>query len=79
MGGEFQRFTLLAGNAVVRTARPPDIEGNWFVAASDKQTGEELWKAPLPSEPRFGGLAIDQTGRVYVVLREGAIVCYGPA
>jgi len=69
----------VARNAVVCTSRPADSLGDWAIVAYEKQTGEELWRQQLPSEPRFGGLAIDRDGRALVVLRDGGIACYGAA
>ena len=47
----------------------------WRLSAFDRQTGDDLWDAPLPSEPVLNGIAIAADGTVLVALRDGALVC----
>jgi len=51
----------------------PGKDGWALVARRD---GQDLWRQPLGGQPVRWGIATDATGRVFVSLRDGRIVCF---
>jgi hypothetical protein len=51
----------------------------WLLVALDRNTGSELWREELPSEPLSGGLSVNRDGNLIVMLRDGGVVCLGRA
>jgi hypothetical protein len=49
----------------------------WQLSAVARETGEELWHVPLPSEPLLNGIAVARNGSVIVTLRDGRVLCAG--
>jgi outer membrane protein assembly factor BamB len=51
------------------------------VFAIDINTGESLWKGMLGlhAPPVPWGMALDRDGRIIVTLKDGHIMCFGPA
>ena len=56
-------------------------QGPPSVAAIEIKTGEKLWKRPveLHAPPVRWGLAVDGEGRIIVALKDGHVMCFGPA
>jgi outer membrane protein assembly factor BamB len=54
-------------------------EESYGLTALDIRSGKALWKHPLPAGPVRWGVAIDRSGRALVSLRDGRVVCFGPA
>jgi outer membrane protein assembly factor BamB len=50
-----------------------------FVVALAIEDGAEVWRHDLPVPPVKGGLAVDHTGRVFVSLADGRLLCLAPA
>jgi outer membrane protein assembly factor BamB len=76
---------VLAENAVVVAGtdreypQPDAAKETYGLAALDLADGRVLWKHALPAGPVAWGLAIDRRGEVLVTLRDGRMVCFGPA
>jgi outer membrane protein assembly factor BamB len=66
-------------NAVLVAGSPP--QGSSSVFAIDINTGESLWKGMLGlhAPPVPWGMALDRDGRIIVTLKDGHIMCFGPA
>ncbi|MFC1735136.1 PQQ-binding-like beta-propeller repeat protein [Candidatus Hydrogenedentota bacterium] len=78
--GENVRVTAIARNAVIAVtgstlSNVGEIE--WRVSALSIDNGSELWRKALPLAPLPGGIAVDDAGRVSVVLVDGGILCFG--
>jgi outer membrane protein assembly factor BamB len=56
-------------------------QGPPFVAAVDIKTGGRLWKrgVQLSAPPVRWGLAVDSEGRIIVTMKDGHVMCFGPA
>ncbi len=54
-------------------------EESYGIAALEISSGKVLWKHVLPAGPVRFGTAIDREGRVLVALRDGRVLCFGPA
>ncbi len=76
----------LGSNAVVAAhgkGKPPGEAGRhpgferWALTAFDRADGKELWSVPLPHEPIYNGVSIDESGRVIVVHRDGSATIVG--
>ncbi|NUQ66130.1 MAG: PQQ-binding-like beta-propeller repeat protein, partial [Pirellulales bacterium] len=87
-GRPFQEHVAvaLAENAVVvagtdRAFSQPDAAAKetYGIAAINMADGRLLWKHPLPAGPVAWGLAIDRQGQLVVTLRDGRVLCFGPA
>jgi hypothetical protein len=63
-------------NAVVLTSSPES--GVSSVGAGRFDDGKFLWGFELPASPVPWGLAVDSEGRVFVTLKDGQVMCYGP-
>ena len=59
--------------------RPGEPGAPWVLAAQSPKDAAELWVQTLPGEPVPWGLAVDRDGRILVSLRDGRVLCYGPA
>jgi len=46
----------------------------WALTGFDRETGDELWSVPLPSEPLYNGIAVAPGGTVIVTLRDGTLL-----
>ena len=68
----------VAKNAVLLAWLRP-ASANRSVEALDLTTGKSLWDQRLPARPVDFGLAVDRDGRVLVALRDGRVLCFGPA
>jgi len=74
--------SVLCANAVVAahglpsaSGKPPDIS-TYAVTAYDRNTGAQLWQAPLPEQPLMDGLSIARDGSVLVRLLNGRVLCF---
>jgi len=47
------------------------------VAALELRSGKQLWSQTLPSAPVPWGMAVDSTGRVFLTLLDGQVLCIG--
>jgi outer membrane protein assembly factor BamB len=47
------------------------------VVALDLESGNVLWKHPLPSPPVPWAMAVNREGRVVVTLENGLVLCFG--
>jgi len=78
---------LLAGNAVVLTARGTDYfpgfygrfinYGSWRVFVINRADGSILFETPLPDAPARSGMSLTRAGDVLVPLQDGRVVCIG--
>ena len=50
-----------------------------FVAAVNLADGSDLWYEKLPAPAVKGGTAVDHTGRMFVALDDGRVICLGAA
>ncbi|MCL5743478.1 MAG: PQQ-binding-like beta-propeller repeat protein [Acidobacteria bacterium] len=68
-----------ASNAVVYASSAPQAPPS--LVAIDIKTGERFWKRgiELHAPPVRWGLAIDAGGRIIVTMKDGHVMCYGPA
>jgi hypothetical protein len=68
-----------AKNAVLFAGPRPQAASTVF--AIDIKTGESLWKRPvqLHAPPVLWGIAIDRDGRIITALKDGHVMCFGPA
>ena len=46
----------------------------WSLTGFGRETGDELWSVPLPSEPLYNGIAVASGGTVIVTLRDGTLL-----
>ena len=67
------------GEAVVRAGKATlsckRVGAQWKLQAAGDDAA--LWEQLLPGEPVRWGLAVDASGRVIVVLRDGRVLCFG--
>ena len=69
------RSFILAPDALL-AAGQVGYEGGFFLAAFDVKDGHEFWRVPLPAAPVKDGTAVDQTGRIFVSLTDGRMLCF---
>lgn len=55
-----------------------DDETTSALAAIDLETGKIVWSEKLPGPVVKSGVALDSSGRMFVTLVDGGVVCYGP-
>lgn len=48
-----------------------------FLTSTKIKDGSDNWKMDLPAVPVKGGTAIDSQGRIFVVLENGELLCFG--
>jgi outer membrane protein assembly factor BamB len=63
--------------AVVVTKNAVVIADASQVAALELRSGKQLWSQTLPSAPVPWGMAVDGTGRVFLTLVDGQVLCIG--
>lgn len=68
-------FLIAAGQKGAVT----DGDKSSFVCAIGINSGEEVWRHPLPGAVVKSGAAVDHDGRLYLALRDGQILCFGAA
>lgn len=76
-----RRYTsfALCGSVLLATGHSESAPAKAFLTAINTQDGSELWKHNLPADAVKGGTAIDASGKVYVTLVNGQLLCFsGP-
>jgi outer membrane protein assembly factor BamB len=69
----------LGSNAVVVAGELADGDQAapaYAVAALSLDDGGLIWSRPLPEQPAWWGLATDKTGRIFVSLLGGRVLCF---
>lgn len=56
----------------------PDDKTTSALAAINLETGKIVWSEKLPDAVVKSGVALDSSGRMFVTLVDGSVVCYGP-
>jgi hypothetical protein len=75
----FNGFVVGQDAVAAAGQRASDGRPKPFVAAIRLADGADLWRDELPAPAVRGGAAIDHTGRLFVSLDDGRLVCYGPS
>jgi len=57
--------------------KPRNLQSDWRLVSINRTNGAVLAQQNLPSEALPGGLLVDGDGRIVVVMRDGAIACFG--
>ena len=69
----------LGADAVLAAGRSPSrgdqSPPQYALAATSIDDGALLWSHPLPGEPIWWGLALEKSGRIFVSLVDGRVVC----
>ena len=75
-----RRFTgfIVSGDTLLATGHPDEKPEESFLAAIDVKSGSDAWNHPLPAVAVKGGIAIDATGRLFVSLENGRLLCFAP-
>ena len=58
------------------TGHAKDQEDKPFLVSINTANGDDHWIEELPALPVKGGTAIDHTGRIYISLENGELLCY---
>jgi outer membrane protein assembly factor BamB len=66
-------------NAVLFAGLKP--QGGPSIVAVDIQTGEQMWRGSLSlhAPAVLWGIAVDRDGRIIAALKDGHVMCFGPA
>lgn len=75
-----RRFTSFVVNdeTLLATGHPGPAEDQPFLVSINTANGEDNWITPMPANAVKGGAAMDHTGRVFVSLENGKLLCYEP-
>lgn len=75
---QHRRFTsfTVSGETLLAAGHPDDKAQEPFLVALNIKDGTDLWKQSLPSVAVKGGTAIDNEGRIFVVLENGELLCF---
>ncbi|MCH2203105.1 MAG: PQQ-binding-like beta-propeller repeat protein [Fuerstiella sp.] len=73
-----RRFTsfVVTQEQLLATGHSETTPDKPFLAAISIADGNELWKKDLPADAVKGGTAVDSTGRVFVTLEDGQLMCF---
>lgn len=74
---EWKPMVVEAANARITIAEPKASDGKqWAIVARDRSSGTPSWTETLSGEPVRWGIALAASGRLYIVLRSGEVLCY---
>lgn len=75
-----RRFTsfVVSEERLVAAGHPAGAPETAFLAAVDIESGADVWYRTVPALVVKGGTAVDHTGRIYVTLENGQLLCYRP-
>uniref|UniRef100_A0A7C2JYY3 Pyrrolo-quinoline quinone repeat domain-containing protein n=1 Tax=Schlesneria paludicola TaxID=360056 RepID=A0A7C2JYY3_9PLAN len=75
-----RRFTsfVVSRERLLAAGHSPKAPDQPFLAAINIADGSEAWTERLPADAVKGGAAIDHSGRIYVSLENGRLLCYAP-
>ncbi len=54
-------------------------EDGWMLVARPRGQQDERWQRRLPAAPVRWAVAVDRAGRIVVTLKDGRLLCFGPA
>lgn len=74
------RFTsfVVGQDQLLATGHPDAKPEERFLTSIDIKAGRGGWSKRLPADAVKGGTAIDSSGRIYVSLENGQLLCFGP-
>jgi outer membrane protein assembly factor BamB len=67
---------IVSSNGVLGAGHPDQKPEEAFLAAINIEDGSDLWLEKLPAPAVKGGCAIDASGRIFVALENGELVCF---
>lgn len=77
-----RRFTSFivssSGDQLLAAGHPDEKPGAAFLALTNIEDGSDAWLQRLPAVAVKGGTAIDHTGRIFVALENGELICFEP-
>jgi outer membrane protein assembly factor BamB len=75
---ENRRFTsfVVTADQLLATGHVDNEPDKPFLVAINPADGTDIWKANLPAEAVKGGTAVDASGRIYVTLENGQLLCF---
>ena len=75
-----RRFTsfVVSSEHLLATGHPDQAPQETFLAAINVQAGTDDWLHRLPANAVKGGVAVDRSGRIYVALENGQLLCFAP-
>jgi outer membrane protein assembly factor BamB len=79
--GELPRCLAVCDNAVLVAGARQSQEAatsQCTLTARALSDGSSMWSQPLPATPAWWGLATDHTGRVFITLQDGSVLCFRP-
>ncbi len=76
-----RRFTsfVVSDDRLLVAGHPDEAPEQAFLAAMTIEDGKDAWLQPLPANAVKGGAAVDGTGRIFVSLENGRLMCFKPA
>jgi hypothetical protein len=72
MGG----FVVGSDLLVAAGQEGPESDADAFLSAIKIEDGSNVWHQKLPTAVVKGGLAVDHTGRIFVALDSGKLLCF---
>jgi len=75
-----RRFTsfIVGSKRIITTGHADKTPNKRFLTAINMADGADVWTQSLPADAVKGGAAIDGSGRVYVALEDGQLLCFDP-
>jgi outer membrane protein assembly factor BamB len=75
-----RRFTsfVVSDNRLLATGHPDEKPDQSFLVAINVKDGTDAWMQAIPADAVKGGTAIDHSGRIYVSLENGKLLCFEP-
>ena len=77
-GPRYNAFVVGPGKLLAAGHTGADDQTTSSLAAISLQTGKIVWSEKLPGAVVKSGVALDSTGRIFVTLVDGNIVCFAP-
>lgn len=73
-----RRFTsfVVSGDQLLATGHEDKTPEKPFLMAINIANGEDLWRHELPADAVKGGTAVDDSGRIFVTLENGLLMCF---
>ena len=73
-----RRFTsfVITDDQLLAAGHTGNVDINPFLAAVNIKDGKDAWSHPLPSTPVKGGTAMDASGRIFVTMENGELLCF---
>ena len=69
---------MVSEKQLLATGHPDEKPDQPFLASINVKDGTDAWIQELPADAVKGGTAIDQSGRIYVSLENGKLLCFEP-